>query len=135
LIDQDRVRIMTRMAIREKRTGYRIQTADGLDRKSFVSYYGVRSFFFGSILYFLVFSIVSAAVFSWFVIPVRRFTIEVLLFSGLLGYLFFMLFFLRYERHRNLKRYERYSNTVRSQDKDMQQLSAIYEKEDQKSHR
>ena len=135
MINEDRVRKMTRIAIREERAGYRIQTADGLDQKHFVSYYGVRSFFFGTILYFIVFAILAAAAFSVFVIPVTRLTVAGLVFGGILGYLFFLLGYIRYERHRNIARYEEYRRTVREQQEDMKELAALYEAEDKESHK
>lgn len=134
MIDEKRVRAMTRIALREKKMGYRISSADGMSRKDFVSYYGVIAFFKGTIFYLLLFIIFAMAFFSMVTVQVTMMNLAILLFGGILGYLFFLLFYLRYERHRNIRRYEEYQKTLREQQEDIDELSALYDAEDRERH-
>lgn len=135
MIDEKRVRQMTRIAIREKRVGHRISSMEGLSQKDFVSFYGVRNFFSGTILYILLFIAVIAVTFSTVVIPVTRMVMALIAFGGILGYLFFLLFYLRYERRRNISRYRIYQQLYRQQQADIDELAKIYEEEEKENRK
>lgn len=135
MIDEQRVRVMTRLALREKKMGYGVVEAGDLSRKDFVSFYGVRAFFSGTIFYILAFIIFLAVLFSIITVQVNVMNVAITAFGGLLGYLFFLLFYLRYERHRNIRRYDEYQQIIREQQKDIDELTSIYEAEDKNSHK
>ncbi|MGN0242333.1 MAG: hypothetical protein ACI4CS_11640 [Candidatus Weimeria sp.] len=134
MIDTERVKKMTQMALREKRSGIRIDNFDDPDRKDFISFYGVRSFFRATIMYLVIFFLLLVLVFSTVTLQVSRLYIAITIFIGIIGYLFFLLFYSGHSRRKTLERFETYKNIVKEQRKDLKVLEEIYEKEDRESH-
>ena len=134
MIDTERVKKMTQMALREKRSGIRLDTVEDPDRRDFMSFYGVRSFFQASIIYSVIFIMIILFIFSMVTVPVSRLSIAVTVFAGIIGYLFFLLFYSGHSRRQTIKLYEKYRQTVKEQRSDLKELEEIYEKEERDSH-
>ena len=134
MIDTERVKKMTQMALREKRSGIRLDTVDDPDRRDFMSFYGVRSFFQASIIYAVIFIMIILFIFSMVTVPVSRLSIAVTVFAGIIGYLFFFFFYSGNSRRQTIKLYEKYRQTVKEQRSDLKELEEIYEKEERDSH-
>lgn len=134
MIDTERVKKMTQMALREKKSGIRLDSFDDPDRKDFISFYGVRSFFRATIIYIVALFLILVFVFSTVTVQVSRLYIMITLFAAIIGYLFFLLFYSGFSRKETIKRFETYQNTVKEQRNDLKILEEIYEKEERESH-
>ena len=125
---------MTQMALREKRSGIKLDNYDDPDRRAFISFYWVRSFFQETIIYLAILFLVLVFVFSTFTFQVSKLYILITVFGGIIGYMFFLLALSGYTRRKILKRFAAYQNIVREQRKDLKILEDIYEKEERESH-
>ena len=134
MIDTERVKKMTQMALREKKSGIRLDSFDDPDRKDFISFYGVRSFFRATIIYIVALFLILVFVFATVTYQVSRLYIMITLFAAIIGYLFFLLFYSGFSRKKTIKRFETYQNIVKEQRNDLKILEEIYEKEERESH-
>lgn len=125
---------MTRLALREKEAGLRIDACDEPDRKDFMSFYGVRDFFLATVIYAVVFLLAASFIFSAVTIQVNRLNISLTVFIGILGYLFFLLLYLSVSRKTTIRRFEKYRSIMKEQQADLAVLREIYEKEEIESH-
>ncbi|MQN01886.1 MAG: hypothetical protein DUD27_04845 [Lachnospiraceae bacterium] len=134
MIDTERVKKMTQMALREKRSGIKLDSVDDIDKKDFLSFYGVRSFFQSTIIYCVLFILIIVLIFSTVTVQVNRLNIAITVFAGIMGYLFFMLFYSGYSRRQNIRRFAEYQQIADDQRNDLKILEEMYEKEERESH-
>lgn len=134
MIDTERVKMMTKMTLREKRSGIRLDTVDDPDRRDFMSFCGVLAFFRASIFYAVIFVVAVLFIFSMITVKVSRLTIAVTVFAGIIGYLFFLLVYSGHSRRQTIKRFDKYQQIVKEQRSDLKILEEIYEKEERDSH-
>lgn len=125
---------MTQMALREKRSGIKLDSVDDIDKKDFLSFYGVRSFFQSTIIYCVLFILIIVLIFSTVTVQVNRLNIAITVFAGIMGYLFFMLFYSGYSRRQNIRRFAEYQQIADDQRNDLKILEEMYEKEERESH-
>lgn len=134
MIDTERVKKMTQLALREKRAGQKLDVTTVPDRKEFVSYYEVRAFFSGTVMYAVILVCVLLCVFSAVTVAVTRLNALVTVIAGILGYLFFLMFYLARARKHTIERYRTYLKTIREQEADFEDLAEIYRREEMESH-
>lgn len=95
MLDTERIRLMTGIAVQEKRDHRKLEIAEEYTKKDYISMRILRSFLLGTIFYLILYALVTLGVFYRFFTAIHLSNLLVALFLGLIVYIVFLFFFLR----------------------------------------
>lgn len=93
MLSEERVRVMTRLAIEEKSGSAAYRRAENLGRKDYVSFQGAVAFIVGTIIFVFLFALLFLSMFFTSVYSLTDELAKTLLIIFILGYIGFVLVF------------------------------------------
>lgn len=93
MLNEERVRVMTRLAIEEKNASLAFRRAENLGRRDYVSFHGIVSFIVGTIIFVILFGLLLLSMFFTSVYSLTDDLIKTLLIIFALGYAGFVFVF------------------------------------------
>ena len=131
MLNEERVRLMTKMAMFEKREGKNIAPILNYTKKDYVSSRKLFAFLIGTGLYCGIFGVIVAALFFTVIKNIDRITLLLILLVGLIGYLLFIYLYLLIVQRRASRRYKRENRKLESYRRAWDALESLYEREEQ----
>ncbi|MBE5907799.1 MAG: hypothetical protein E7278_03045 [Lachnospiraceae bacterium] len=131
MLNEERVRLMTKMAMFEKREGKNIAPILNYTKKDYVSSRKLFAFLIGTVLYCGIFGVIVAALFFTVIKNIDRITLLLILLVGLIGYLLFIYLYLLIVQRRASRRYKRENRKLESYRRAWDALESLYEREEQ----
>lgn len=131
MLNVDRLRVMTRLAMQEEKTGDDCAAAENIARRDYVSFHGAIAVFVGTLLYVLIYvGVVCALIFS-VIYALTENTIFMLLLAFFIGYAAFLLFFILLVRRSAWHRYNAADEKLKALTELDDELLAQYGREEQ----
>ncbi len=130
MLSEERVKLMTRMAMFEKKEGRKMQPAERYTKKDYLSLCTMRGFVVGSLVYAAVYLGVLAWLFSAVVVNISMMLFLLCIILGVLCYVLYLFFYLRIVRRRAELRYRQGRELVKQYRGALQRLLQFYEKEE-----
>ena len=130
MLNEERVRLMTKMAMFEKKEGQNIAPILNYTKKDYVSSRKLIAFLIGTVLYGGLFGITVAALFFTVLLNIDRITILLILLIGVIGYLLFIYLYLLLVHRRASRKYKRESHKLESYRRAWDKLEQLYEREE-----
>ncbi len=93
MLNEERVRVMTRIVIEEKNASVAFRRAENLGRKDYVSFHGVVAFIVGTIIFVALFALLLLSMFFTSVYSLTDDLAKTLLIIFVLGYISFVFVF------------------------------------------
>lgn len=121
MLNEERVRVMTRLAIEEKNGSAVYRRAENLGRRDYVSFHGVVAFIVGTIIFVFLFALLLLTLFFTSVYSLTDELLKTLLFILVLGYIGFVLVFVISVRRSAKKDFQ-------EDEKKLQRMSAGYDR-------
>jgi beta-lactamase regulating signal transducer with metallopeptidase domain len=131
MLNEERVRLMTKMAMFEKREGKNIAPILNYTKKDYVSSRKLFAFLIGTVLYCGIFGVIVAALFFTVIKNIDRITLLLILLVGLIGYLLFIYLYLLIVQRRASRRYKRENRKLEIYRRAWDALESLYEREEQ----
>ncbi|MCR4998425.1 MAG: hypothetical protein K6A05_01135 [Lachnospiraceae bacterium] len=131
MLNEERVRLMTKMAMFEKKEGQNIAPILNYTKKDYISSRKLIAFLIGTVLYGGLFGIVLAALFFTVILNIDRITILLILLIGVIGYLLFIYLYLLIVHRRANRKYKRESHKLENYRQAWDRLEKLYEREEQ----
>lgn len=130
MLSEERVKLMTQMAMFEKREGKKIQPAQKYRKKDYVSIHTIGGVMTGTLCYGFVFMAVMIGLFHTVFVNISMMNLLVCFFLGVLFYILFLFFHLKRVRRRARRNYDEGRKLLKQQKRDYLQLEEIYRKEE-----
>ncbi|MBP5164676.1 MAG: hypothetical protein ILP08_04550 [Lachnospiraceae bacterium] len=121
MLNEERVRVMTRLAIEEKTGSPVYRRAENLGRRDYVSFHGVVAFIVGTIIFVFLFALLLLTLFFTSVYSLTDELLKILLLILVLGYIGFVLVFVISVRRSAKKDFQ-------EDEKKLQRMSAGYDR-------
>ena len=131
MLNEERVRHMTKMALFEKELGRKMQPALQYSKKDYISMRLSRGFIGATILYALFFVAVLALLFTSVLTNLHTFLLILILLVGIMLYLIFLYYYLHGVRRKAKADYRVASREVKKLQKDLQALEGLYQAEEE----
>lgn len=106
MINEEKVKLMTRMAVLEDTEGQIYNIAANYSKKDFVSLHLVVAFFAQTILYVVIYLLALAILFATVFVEVKIATVVVVTIVGMAGYVMHSYFYMRWIAGRIEAKYE-----------------------------
>ncbi len=133
MINEDRVKHMTRMAIFEKKMGPQYQPMLKYSRKDFVALNGWAGFLAGSLFFWACYAAVITYLISFVIENITAMYIMLIALVGLLGYAAYIILHVSAVRRKADKRYRRGRRMIKELGNRYAKLNRMYESERQKT--
>lgn len=130
MLSEERVKLMTRMAMFENKEGRKMQPAEKYTKKDYLSLCTMRGFVLGTLVYAVCYLAVMAWLFSAVVINLSILIFLLCIVLGVLLYVVYLFFYLQIVRKRAGQRYHQGMELVRKYRRDFMQLEQLYEREE-----
>ena len=130
MLNEERVRLMTKMAMFEKREGQNIAPILNYTKKDYVSSRKLIAFLIGTVLYGILFGAVVAALFFTVLMNIDRITILLILLVGVIGYLLFIYLYLLIVHRRASRKFKRETHKLESYRRAWDKLEQLYQREE-----
>jgi Flp pilus assembly protein TadB len=130
MLSEERVKLMTRMAMCEEKEGRKIQPAKKYRKRDYVSLCTIGGFFLGTICYGVVYLGILAVLFSTVLINLHLLTFLICVIAGILLYILYMYLYLQSVRKRARHRYDEGMELIKKLRQDYLRLEEIYAKEE-----
>ncbi len=130
MLNEERVKQMTRLAMFEKRERADLRLAEGYRGKDYRHTHMFGAFFLGTFLYLLIFAGVLAAYFYRYVDNLDISNVLLVLFAGLIIYVCMLFFYMRRVGKAASKRYRIASKKLEYYDAEEKKLLELYRKEE-----
>ncbi|MBQ1902411.1 MAG: hypothetical protein II169_07685 [Lachnospiraceae bacterium] len=131
MLNEQRVRQMTKLAMFEKENGRKIQPALQYNKKDYVSMRLSRGFISATILYVLIYSAGLILLFTTVLANLHTFILILLLLIGVMLYIIFLYYYLHGVRRRARRDFQVAAKDLKKLQRDLQTLEEIYEAEEQ----
>lgn len=131
MLNEQRVRQMTKLAMFEKENGRKIQPALQYNKKDYVSMRLSRGFISATILYVLIYSAGLILLFTTVLENLHTFILILLLLIGVMLYIIFLYYYLHGVRRRARRDFQVAAKDLKKLQRDLQTLEEIYEAEEQ----
>ena len=131
MLNEQRVRQMTKLAMFEKENGRKIQPALQYNKKDYVSMRLSRGFISATILYVLIYSAGLILLFTTVLANLHTFILILLLLIGVMLYIIFLYYYLHGVRRRARRDFQVAAKDLKKLQRDLQTLAEIYEAEEQ----
>lgn len=131
MLNEQRVRQMTKLAMFEKENGRKIQPALQYNKKDYVSVRLSRGFISATILYVLIYSAGLILLFTTVLANLHTFILILLLLIGVMLYIIFLYYYLHGVRRRARRDFQVAAKDLKKLQRDLQTLEEIYEAEEQ----
>ncbi|MDD6578894.1 MAG: hypothetical protein PUE94_06265 [Lachnospiraceae bacterium] len=136
MLDEKRVKLMTKIALSDKKDHRDLEIAEEYTARDYVSMRLLQSFVIDTLLYLVLFAAVSIFVFYRYITTIHASTLLMAIFLGLVFYVLFLFVLMRASGHQARKTYDRAKTKRASFDKLMNELRDLYdEDEEQESPR
>ena len=131
MLNEQRVRQMTKLAMFEKENGRKIQPALQYNKKDYVSMRLSRGFISATILYVFIYSAGLILLFTTVLANLHTFILILLLLIGVMLYIIFLYYYLHGVRRRARRDFQVAAKDLKKLQRDLQTLEEIYEAEEQ----
>jgi high-affinity Fe2+/Pb2+ permease len=131
MLNEQRVRQMTKLAMFEKENGRKMQPALQYNRKDYVSMRLSSGFISATILYALVYGTGLILLFATVLTNLHTFLLILLLLVGVLLYIIFLYYYLHGVKRRARRDYQVAAKDLKKLQRDLQTLESIYELEEE----
>lgn len=133
MLNEERVRLMTRMAIFEKNEGVEMAAFANFDRKDYIGSRRLIAFVLGTIIYALVAGVVLILMLFNLMIDVNHGSIVTTLMVIGVTYVLFMTVYLSWVYLHSSKRYSQENRKIESYKRGLSLLEKLYEKEERET--
>jgi ABC-type bacteriocin/lantibiotic exporter with double-glycine peptidase domain len=130
MLSEERVKLMTRMAMFEKKEGRKLQPAKKYKKRDYISLCTIRGFLLGTLVYGLVYLGILAVLFTTVMLNLSIMNILVCLVLGILLYVLYLFFYLGLIRRRAARHYDAGKRRMKKLRQWYLQLEQIYQKEE-----
>ena len=130
MLNEERVRLMTKMAMFEKREGKNVAPIMNYTKKDYVSFRKLIAFLIGTVLYGGIFGLIVAALFLTVIQNIDRITLLLILLVGVIGYLLFIYLYLLIVGRRASRKFKRESRKLENYRHAWDLLERMYEREE-----
>ena len=121
MINEDRVRQMTKLAMFEEKQQRKYQPMLHYNKKDYLTLKSMGAFIAGSLFYLLAFMLLCAVLFATSIDNLHYVTIVIILVGGLALYIIYLYFYIRSVRKRGSKEYNQGTEMIKN-------LQSEYEK-------
>ncbi|MCR5451603.1 MAG: hypothetical protein K6F00_03115 [Lachnospiraceae bacterium] len=130
MINEKRVIHMTHMEMerRKHKENYHLQSHT--EKKDYLSYQSVLSFVEGTVIYTGLFVGLCCIIFPVAGLNLTSLSISLALFSGIIGYLVFLMFYMRSTRKAAIRHYAEAMEYLKHEDEQWEKLAKMYEEEE-----
>ena len=134
MLNENRVRHMTHMAMDEKKNSRKYMSVVNLSKADYLSLNSLLAFLLGTITYAVLYFIIVAVLFNTVVSNISIMVFVLLLLIGVLGYLMYLYVFMTHWKKRASKRYNIGKRALNDRVQDWEALENLYvEEEENKS--
>jgi hypothetical protein len=130
MLSEERVKLMTHMAMCEEKEGRKIQPAKKYRKRDYISLCTIGGFFLGTICYAVVYLGILAVLFSTVLMNLHLVTFLICIIAGILLYILYMFLYLQSVRKRARRRYDEGMELIKKLRQDYLRLEEIYAKEE-----
>lgn len=131
MLNESRVRQMTKMAMFEEKQGRRYQPILHYSKRDFLTLNQIIGIVVGTLFYVFVYGIILAALLATVVGNLHYLTVIVIILAGVLLYVGYMYFYLHRVKKYALQRYEEGQQLIKQLQDDYDILEEMYEEEEQ----
>ena len=132
MLNEEKVKQMTRVAMYESRERYDLMLADGFRSKDYRAAHVLGGFVLGTFLYAIIYFAAIAMLFYRFVVTLHMSTVLLTCFAGLILYVSLMFFYRRRVGRNADRKYRRAHKKLEVLDQEERKLREIYRREDMK---
>ncbi|MCR5640961.1 MAG: hypothetical protein K6G04_06355 [Lachnospiraceae bacterium] len=130
MLNEERVRLMTKMAMFEKREGKEIAPILNYTKKDYVSSRKLIAFLIGTVLYGGLYGVSIAALCFTVIVNIDRITLLLMLLVGVIGYLLFIYLYLLIVQRRATRKFKRETRKIENYRRAWDMLEALYRQEE-----
>lgn len=131
MINEKRVRHMARMEIERRKNKEYYDLLDFSGRKDFLSYNAVLALVEGTVFYAAVFFGAVCVIYSVFNVNLTSLVISLTVFLAVIGYLVFLIFYMRGTYKNAEARYDKGMQFLRHADEQWDELALLYKEEEE----
>lgn len=129
MLNEERVKHMTKMAIFEKKEARKVQPVLRYGKKDYVDLCMIVHFFLGTAIYVLVFGVVFALLFSTIMTNIHMITAVLGVVFCLTGYIVYIFFYIKTVKQKYALKYEQGVEQAQKLRRMYQKLQCLYEEE------
>jgi ABC-type bacteriocin/lantibiotic exporter with double-glycine peptidase domain len=130
MLNEERVKQMTRMALYEKKERHDLRLANDYRKSDYKGMRMVGAFLLGTLLFIILYGAVAAYVVYNYVMVIHSTEVLAAVFAGLLIYILVMFFYLRYISKSSKKKYENAYKKMKYFDNEKKKLLHMYRMEE-----
>lgn len=130
MLNEKRVKLMTRMALFEKKEARDYMAAADYSRKDYIGMHAFAGFLTGTLLYLLIYTVVVIVLFTEVIVNLHRMTILLVALTGLLLYTLFIFYHIRRIRIHASKKYDDCREKLATVKHNMRLLHELYKTEE-----
>ena len=131
MLSEQRVIHMTHMAIDEEKHSRDYMSVININKKDYLSWYGLVAFLVGTITYLAFFAAVVAVVLHFVLDNITSLFVLMLSLLGIIGYLMYLYIYMSSTRKWARKQYERGKRALKRRVADWERLEQIYREEEE----
>ena len=131
MLNEDRLRVMTRLGLEEEKQGAESSIAENISRRDYVSFHGAVGFFTGSLLFCLLYGLIGCGLFFTKIYALTEDLIRSLFIVFCVGYVAFIFLFVLSVRRRARRRYNEADGRQREISGLDRRLLQLYDEEEE----
>ncbi|MCR5545631.1 MAG: hypothetical protein K6F30_04050 [Lachnospiraceae bacterium] len=131
MLNEERVRHMTHMAMMEKKKGKEYGSVTNISKSDFLSLNGLLSFLLGTFTYLLFYVMIVGILFNTVLKNISVLVLTLLVLIGVLGYLMYLYVFMTKSKKRAKKRYKVGRRALKQRVRDWDILEQLYINEEE----
>lgn len=130
MINEDRVRHMTRIAIYEKEEGRNLNPMMHYSKKDYLALHTILNVVTGTVFYFLLYAGAVMLFLMIFLANLHALLVIIGVITGILGYITYMYFYLRLMRRRDEQHYDKGREKLKKLAGEYRVLEEMYRQEE-----
>ncbi len=131
MLNQERVRHMTHMAMKEKELSTEYMAVVNTTKKDFLSMHATKAFILGTITYVFIYFLVVYALFHTLLGNLDKLVVVMLILIGILGYLMYLYVFMGSQKRAAKERYRIGKAALKERIEDWDILEEMYIREEE----
>lgn len=130
MINEEKVRLMTKLAIYEENKGKGIIPISKYYREDYIGIQMLKSFFSGTVGYVLILMLMASYKLEWLINEIVKLDIVAMIIGIVAAYIVFMAAYLGVTYFIHSNRYKRAKKSLKAYDGVLKKLEGIYEREE-----
>ena len=131
MLNQERVRHMTHMALKEKELSKEYMSVINTSKQDYLSMNGTKAFILGTVTYIFIYFLVVFALFHTLLGNLNKMVVVMLALIGILGYLMYLYVFMGSQRRAAKERYRIGKAALKERIEDWNILEEMYIREEE----